>query len=169
MNPVKDISCSHCAGRAISTSRWSLMYPHERCFFLFSLCRAIYSCSHMAGLHKCFSCTLYEFDSCLRTHQECYLLSFIMLVAVVGAGDRVEFVPLLPYTRGHKPWFHFCSPILQKTRSQRFLDMNERRMVGKKQRWAVYLLTQWPQREQFYNKSTCDIIASPWRGDTRAQ
>lgn len=181
LSSVKDISCSgsHCAGRAKSTSRWSLMYPQELYFFSSSPCRAIYSSSLMAGSHVGFICTLCEFGPCLRTHQECYLLSFEMLVAVVGAGDRVEFLcrcsrqkrdlisPLqtASLTPGRRTQIPFLS---QKPRSQRFLDMNERRMVGEEQRWAVYLLTQWPRREQLYNKSTCDIIASPWRGDTSA-
>lgn len=94
LSSVKDISCSasHCAGREKSTSRWSLLYPQERYLFPSSPCRAIYSSSLMADSHVGFSCTLYEFGPCLRTHQECYLPLFEMLVAVVGAGDRVEFL-----------------------------------------------------------------------------
>lgn len=49
----------------------------------------------MAASHGVFSCTPYEFGPCLRTHQECYLLSFKMLVARVGAGDFAQFLPLL--------------------------------------------------------------------------
>lgn len=45
----------------------------------------------MAGSHGGFRCTLCEFCPCLRTHEECYLLLVEMLVAAVGAGDRVEF------------------------------------------------------------------------------
>lgn len=68
------------------------MYPQELYFFPFSPCSAIYSSSLMAGSHGGFGCTLCEFGPCLRTHQECYLLLFEMLVAAVGAGDRVEFL-----------------------------------------------------------------------------
>ncbi len=86
---VKDMCCSgsQCAGRTKLTSRWPLMYPQELYFLPFSACRAIYSSSLMARSHGGFSCTLCEFGPCLRTHQECYLLLFEMLVAVVGAGD----------------------------------------------------------------------------------
>lgn len=49
-----------------------------------------------------------------------------------------------------------------------FFDMNERRVEVEERGRAVYLLTQWPLREQLYNKGTCDIITSPWRGDTSA-
>lgn len=43
-------------------------------------------------------------------------------------------------------------------------DMNGRRRREEEQTRAVYLLTQWPPREQLHNKSTCDKTASPWRG-----
>lgn len=93
LSSVKDISCSasHCAGSTKLTSRWSLMYPQKLYSPppLCSPCRAIYSSSLMAGWH---GCTLCEFGPRLRTHQECYLLLFEMLLAVVGAGDRVEFL-----------------------------------------------------------------------------
>lgn len=51
LSSVKDISCSgsHRTGRAKVTSRWSLMYPQELCFFPSPPCRAIYSSSLLAG------------------------------------------------------------------------------------------------------------------------
>lgn len=184
LSSVKDISCSgcHCAGRAQLTSRWSLTYPQELYFSPSSPCRAIYSCSLMAGSHGGFSCTLCEFGPCLRTHQECYQLFFEMLVALVGAGDRVVLLHccsrqkrdlILPLqtaslTLGRQTQIPFLLTISGEAEEPNFFDMNERRVEVEGQRWAVYLLTQWPLREQLYNKGTCDIIASPWRGDTSA-
>lgn len=111
LSSVKDISCSgsHRAGRAKLTSRWSLMYPQELFFFFFFSflpCRAICSSSLMTGSHGGFSCTLCEFGPCMRTQQECYLLLFEMLVAVVRAGDQVEFLRCC--SRQKAIWSRLC-------------------------------------------------------------
>lgn len=67
------------------------MHPQELDFVtLSSPRRAIYASSLLAYSHAAFSSTWSEFGLCLRTHQECYLLLFEMLVS--GAGDRVEFL-----------------------------------------------------------------------------
>lgn len=56
LSSVKDISCagSHRTGRAKVTSRWSLMYPQELCFFPSPTCRAIYSSTLLAGSRRHF-------------------------------------------------------------------------------------------------------------------
>lgn len=162
---------------------FKVMYSQELCVFPSSPCRAIYPIVLLRQAHiVVFSCTLCEFGPCLRTNQECYLLLFERLVAVVGAGDCLEFLccwsrrqrdlisPLqtASLTPGRGTRIPFLLSISAETEEPNVLGMNERRVEGEEQRWAVYLLTQWPMREQLYNNSTCDIIASPWRRDTSA-
>lgn len=181
LSSVKDISCcgSHCASRVQSQLQGDVS-TGTLCFPLLTLQ------SYLPLLRQAhivvFSCTLCEFGPCLRTNQGCYLLLFERLVAVVGAGDRLEFLccwsrrqrdlisPLqtASLTPGRGTRIPFLLTISAETEEPNVLGMNERRVEGEEQRWAVYLLTQWPMREQLYNNSTCDIIASPWRRDTSA-
>lgn len=71
------------------------------------LCRAIYSSSLTARPHAGFRCALCEFCPCLRTYQECYLLSVEILVAVIGRGDRLQF--LRCRSRQEEIWSRLCS------------------------------------------------------------
>lgn len=185
LSSVKDISCSasHCAGSTKLTSRWSLMYPQKLYSpppsSLLTLQSYLLKLSYgrLTWLYTVWiwptpedtpgmlSTLIWNAASCCWSRWPSWVPAPLL---TSKRRFDLTFADSIPYTwemySDSVSLNHFCL----KMEEPNFSHMNERKVAGDGQRWAVYLLTQWPYREQLYNKSTCDIITSPWRGDTSA-
>lgn len=161
LNPVNDISCcgSHCAGRAVLTSRWSLMcllFPSSPSTAMKAI--ATLRRAHVAVV-QLYTVRIWP---CLRRNKECYLHLFERLVAVVGAGDRFcaaghvnkdiwsQLCRQRPLRQGEELKFHCSYPFLQKPRIQTFKIWMKQECKERRRWLAVYLL--WPsgRRENSY-------------------